>query len=423
MENQILTDKNIFSVSYLSNLLKTAIENQFGYVQVKGELSGVKRHTSGHLYFTLKDADAILDGVSWKGSVDKLGFVPSDGLEVICTGKITTYAARSKYQMIVSTMVPSGEGALLKLLEERKKKLALEGLFDGSRKRPIPLLPKRIGIITSPTGAVIRDMIHRLQDRCPRPILLWPVLVQGEGAAEQIAHAIAGMNALSEDLRPDLLIVARGGGSLEDLWAFNEECVVRAVAASTIPLISAVGHETDTTLIDYASDLRAPTPTAAAEHAVPVRRELLMGLSQLSKRSMAGLIRLSEEKTLRLDDRTGRLIISLKGYISNRLMRLQAMVLRSPLQVLSKLASDQSHLSKRLEQSMLFGLEQKTQRLMRAAGLLESYSFQGVLKRGFALVRDGDGQVISSIQNLKTGMGLDLTMQDGQRKVRVEGES
>lgn len=276
----------IFSVSELSFALKKTVEDQFALVRVRGEISGFKRATSGHVYFTLKDQDAILDAVAWRGTALKFAFNPEDGLDVICRGKITTFPGRSKYQIIVDSMELAGEGALLALLEKRKQKLLAEGLFDPTRKKPIPFLPLIIGVITSPTGAVIQDILHRIQDRFPTRILIWPCLVQGEGAKDQIANAINGFNQLSpaSGLRPDLLIVARGGGTIEDLWAFNEEIVVRAAAHSQIPLISAVGHETDTTLIDFASDLRAPTPSAAAEMAVPVRRELYEKLMHLQFR-------------------------------------------------------------------------------------------------------------------------------------------
>ena len=271
------------SVSALSQALKGLVETNFSFVRVKGEISGLKKAASGHLYFSLKDDEAVLNGICWRGGATKLSVAPQDGLEVVCTGKITTYPGRSNYQMIVDSMEAAGEGALLKLLEERRKKLLAEGLFAPERKKKIPFLPEVIGVVTSPSGAVIRDIMHRLNDRFPRRVLLWGALMQGDGAAEQVAAGIRGFNAIPPQgldtpsghiPRPDVLIVARGGGSLEDLWAFNEEIVVRAAAESDIPLISAVGHETDTTLIDYAADLRAPTPTGAAEKAVPVRSEL-----------------------------------------------------------------------------------------------------------------------------------------------------
>ena len=263
-----------YSVSDLARALKRTVETEYGHVRVRGELGRVTIPKSGHMYLDLKDAEAVIDGVMWKGVVAGLSFRPEEGLEVICEGRLSTFPGRSKYQIIIERMEPAGAGALMALLEERKRKLAGEGLFAPERKRAIPYLPRVVGVVTSPTGAVIRDILHRLDDRFPVHVLIWPVLVQGEGAAAQIAAGIEGFNALEPGgpvPRPDVLIVARGGGSVEDLWAFNEEIVVRAAAGSEIPLISAVGHETDTTLIDFASDRRAPTPTGAAEIAVPVR--------------------------------------------------------------------------------------------------------------------------------------------------------
>lgn len=276
------------SVSELSGMLKRTVEERFGHVRLRGEISGFKRAASGHLYLALKDENAVLDGVMWKGGAQRLAFLPQDGVEVIATGKLTTYPGRSKYQIVIERMELAGEGALMALLEKLKAKLAGEGLFAVERKKPLPFLPRTIGVVTSPTGAVIRDILHRLADRCPTNVLLWPVLVQGQGAAEQVARAVRGFSAMDDSgpvPRPDLVIVARGGGSIEDLWSFNEEIVVRAVADCTIPIISAVGHETDTTLCDHAADRRAPTPTAAAEMAVPVRAELLATLSEMGLRA------------------------------------------------------------------------------------------------------------------------------------------
>lgn len=271
------------SVSELSALLKRTVEDRFGHVRLRGEISGFKRAASGHLYLCLKDDNAVIDGVMWKGGAARLPFAPQDGVEVIATGKLTTYPGRSKYQIVIERMELAGEGALMALLEKLKAKLAAEGLFEPARKRRLPFIPRTIGVVTSPTGAVIRDILHRLEDRCPTDVLLWPVLVQGQGAAEQVARAVRGFSAMQPGgplPRPDLVIVARGGGSIEDLWSFNEEIVVRAVAECSIPIISAVGHETDTTLCDYAADMRAPTPTAAAEMAVPVRAELMAMLTE-----------------------------------------------------------------------------------------------------------------------------------------------
>ena len=281
-----------FSVSEISGALKRMIEGEFARVRVRGEVGRVSRPVSGHVYFDLKDANAVLSAVSWKGQVARLTTRPEEGLEVIATGRLTTFPGQSKYQLIVDEIEPAGEGALMAMLERRRKALAAEGLFDAARKRPIPFLPEVVGVITSPSGAVIRDILHRLRERFPRRVLIWPVAVQGAACAPEVARAIRGFNALAPGgaiPRPDVLIVARGGGSLEDLWGFNEEAVVRAAADSRIPLISAVGHETDTTLIDHAADLRAPTPTAAAEKAVPVRADLAAWLDETRARMGRGM--------------------------------------------------------------------------------------------------------------------------------------
>ena len=292
------------SVSELSGMLKRTVEDRFGHVRLRGEISGFKRAASGHLYLALKDDNAVIDGVMWKGGAQRLAFSPQDGVEVIATGKLTTYPGRSKYQIVIERMELAGEGALMALLEKLKAKLAAEGLFAVDRKQPLPFLPRTIGVVTSPTGAVIRDILHRLADRCPTNVLVWPVLVQGNGAAEQIARAVRGFSAMDGNgpvPRPDLVIVARGGGSIEDLWSFNEEIVVRAVADCTIPIISAVGHETDTTLCDHAADRRAPTPTAAAEMAVPVRADLLATLAEMGLRAGRAVRRNAAQAKERLD--------------------------------------------------------------------------------------------------------------------------
>ncbi|MDA9532985.1 exodeoxyribonuclease VII large subunit [Bradyrhizobium sp. CCBAU 25338] len=289
-----------FTVSELSQSLKRTVEDAFGHVRVRGEISGFRgAHSSGHCYFALKDESAKIEAVIWKGVHGRMRFKPQEGLEVIATGKLTTYPGSSKYQIVIEALEPAGIGALMALMEERKKKLAAEGLFDEARKQLLPWLPEVIGVVTSPTGAVIRDILHRLEDRFPRRVLVWPVKVQGDGSAEQVAAAIRGFNALPEGgkiPRPDVLIVARGGGSLEDLWSFNEEIVVRAAAESMIPLISAVGHETDITLIDFVADKRAPTPTAAAEMAVPVRSELFVEVADLGRRTRAYWQRAQESR-------------------------------------------------------------------------------------------------------------------------------
>ncbi len=296
-----------FSVSELAQALKRTVEDAYGYVRVRGEVSSSKRHSSGHLYMRLKDDQAVLEAVCWRGSVARLRIHPDDGMEVVASGRLTTYPGRSQYQLVIESLELAGEGALLKLLEERKRRLAAEGLFAADRKRRLPYLPSVIGVITSPTGAVIRDILHRLADRFPSHVLVWPVAVQGELAAGQVVAAIEGFNALASNAavpRPDVLIVARGGGSLEDLMTFNEEAVVRAAVASAIPLISAIGHETDTSLLDLAADLRAPTPTAAAEMAVPVRSELTAQLLDLTRRQVGALGRMIEERRVRVDGMT-----------------------------------------------------------------------------------------------------------------------
>ncbi|NFV82218.1 exodeoxyribonuclease VII large subunit [Magnetospirillum aberrantis] len=462
-----------FTVSELSGSLKRTVEETFAHVRVRGEISGFKRHSSGHLYFALKDADAVLDAVCWRGQAGRLAMNPEDGMEVVATGRLTTYPGRSKYQMVVERMELAGQGALLKLLEDRKRKLAAEGLFDAGRKRPIPFLPEVIGVVTSPTGAVIRDILHRLADRFPRRVLLWPVAVQGDGAAQQVADAIHGFNQLPLDgpvPRPDVLIVARGGGSIEDLWAFNEEVVVRAAAASKIPLISAVGHETDTTLIDFASDLRAPTPTAAAEKAVPVRAELVAQVADCGGRMVGSMARGIEERrvrvehlshalpnprrviedcALRLDDRVERLRLALPNLLHKRgadLERLAAR-LKHPRELLSEKGHALTQLSTRLDHAMKSAaaaekaridkaglrLEQMAERLPPAMGrvlddraarvqslaaLLESYSYKGVLTRGYAVVRDAAGAVMSAA-DAQAGAGWSVEFADGKTEVVV----
>ena len=436
------------TVSEISLALKSTVEESFARVRVKGEVSGFKRAASGHLYFSLKDADAVLDGICWRGTAGRLGLNPEDGMEVVATGRLTTYPGRSKYQIVVERMELAGEGALLKLLEERKRKLAQEGLFNEERKQPLPFLPDVIGVITSPTGAVIRDILHRLNDRFPRRVLLWPVLVQGTGAAGEIALAVEGFNrlpAVGPVPRPDLLIVARGGGSLEDLWPFNDEAVVRAAAGSAIPLISAVGHETDTTLIDFAADRRAPTASAAAEMAVPVRIELLaqvmddgarlvaacnrllneqrLRLESLS-RGLPNLGRMAEEAAQRLDDWAERLSNSLKVGLDHRRARIQELAARIPSPV-HKITHARSRIdgeTRALRAAFEGGLRDRRARFEQAQALLESFSHQRVLERGFTLVRDRAGRAIRSVRSLTAGMELSVLFHDGEAGVTVNQE-
>ncbi len=400
----------IFSVSQLSNLLKDVVEGAFADVSVKGEVSGVKRASSGHIYFSIKDADAVLNAICWRGASSETNAAITDGLEIVAKGKLSTYPGRSNYQMIVQSAQVAGEGALLKMLEERKKKLAAEGLFDAVRKKPIPFLPENIAVITSPTGAVIRDIMHRLRDRFPRHVYLWPVLVQGEGAAQQVTAALNGLNAIPADglqtadgiiSRPDVIIVARGGGSLEDLLPFSEECVVRAVANSQIPVISAVGHETDTMLIDYVADLRAPTPTGAAEKAVPVRLEIKASLDNIGARLSDSLVRLLNEKRIKLDG-LARGIPNLKEIIEMSVQKLDDRTerLNTAIQNILRPASD---------------------RLSMAGRLLDAASYEKTLEKGFALVTDAKGKVVSNAATARNQHSLNLGFVDGFVPVLVGG--
>ena len=440
----------VFSVGEISQALKRALEDTFGRVRVRGEVSGATRAASGHIYFSLKDADAVLEAVCWRGTVARLGLAPEDGMEVVATGRVTTYAQRSKYQIVVESVELAGAGALLKMLEDRRKKLAAEGLFDAERKKPLPFLPDVIGVVTSPTGAVIRDILHRLGDRFPRHVLVWPVPVQGEDAAPKIAAAIAGFNGI-EGLgrgaavpRPDLLIVARGGGSIEDLWAFNEEIVVRAAAASRIPLISAVGHETDTTLIDFAADMRAPTPSAAAEMAVPVRIELLAQVMDDGGRMVGAVNRLLaerrtqveglgrglphpgrmvEEAAQRIDDWSERLGNAARVGIGARAARLSGVAARlaSPRQMIVHAGRELGREVQALEFAMKRVLAEPARRFEQAGALLESYSYARVLERGFALVSDEAGAPVTSVEALAPGAGIGVRFSDGEAAATVTG--
>jgi len=432
------------SVSELSAVLKRMVEDRFGHVRLRGEISGYKRAASGHVYLCLKDENAVLDAVMWKGTAQRLAFAPQDGIEVIVTGKITTYPGRSKYQMVIERMELAGEGALMQLLERLKKQLAAEGLFDRERKKPLPVLPRTIGVVTSPTGAVIRDILHRLEDRCPTHVLLWPVLVQGDGAAAQVAAALRGFSALPERggpvPRPDLVIVARGGGSIEDLWAFNEEIVVRAVAECTIPIISAVGHETDTTLCDYAADVRAPTPTAAAEMAVPVRAELMAGLTELGLRAGRCARRSVELRRERLA-MTARLLPTPETLLAAQRQRADDLGERLGRGLRHRVTLAWRHLSdagaalrpgllrQRIGQNrmrldgvrlrpelVMRGIGQRRERLEATWRLALSLDPRRPLSRGFALVTAGD-RVLTSAQAARAAGGMTLTFHDGSLAV------
>ncbi len=476
----------IYTVSEVSQSIKRTVEDRFGVVRIRGEISGFKLHSSGHAYFTLKDENACIDAVCWKGNVSKLGFRPEDGLEVVSSGKITTYPGRSKYQVVIEHMEPAGAGALMAVLEKRRKALEEEGLFALARKKAIPFLPRVVGVITSPTGAVIRDILHRITDRFPVHVIVWPVAVQGEGAAEQVARAIHGFNnvAVGHAHRPDVIIVARGGGSIEDLWAFNEEIVVRAASGSAIPLISAVGHETDTTLIDFASDRRAPTPTAAAEMAVPVREELWAATKQLDARLAAVMVRglaqreemiaalarglpkpgqLLQTAMQRLDDWEERLqaalpaalarkeqalvlaaahlkpqllLSEISGYVQRVGELQERMSVSLPAQITRKaealagvakglrpqaLVADMDKAGQRvmeLQQRMAVAfehlLERRMEKLSHMVTQLENLNYKKVLERGFALVKNAQGHVVSAAAQARQESELTLVFKDGE---------
>ena len=439
-----------YSVSEIAAAVKRTVEDNFGFVRIRGEVSGFLAARSGHLYFSLKDDKAVIDSVVWRGTAGKLRFRPEDGLEVICTGKLSTYAPRSRYQLVVEAMEPAGVGALMALLEERRQKLAAEGLFADDRKRALPYLPRVIGVVTSPTGAVIRDILHRLRDRFPSRVLLWPVLVQGKGAAEQVAAAIRGFNALNEKStppRPDLIIVARGGGSIEDLWAFNEEVVARAVADSEIPLISAVGHETDTTLIDFVSDRRAPTPTAAAEIAVPMRSELVADVQDLDRRLGLGLRRrLSERRRdldglarglrgpaellalarQRLDEGAERLHRALVTFGAEKRNGLTAVAARLRPALVGDRINGVGRTLREFDGRLARVVESRIKECgLRLAGqgkLLDSLGFERVLDRGYAFVRQQGGAVVMAASGTAPGDALAITFRDGDVAVTVDSD-
>ena len=473
-------DNNLpeISVSDLAGAIKRTIEDRFGYVRVRGEISGYRGPSaSGHVYFGLKDLSAKIDAVIWKGVFGRMRVRPEEGLEVIATGKVSTFPGSSKYQLIIESLEPAGVGALLAQLEERRKRLAAEGLFDPARKQLLPYMPQVVGVVTSPTGAVIRDIIHRIADRFPLHVLVWPVRVQGETSPAEVAAGIRGFNALplAGLPRPDVLIVARGGGSLEDLWGFNDETVVRAAAESDIPLVSAVGHETDTTLIDHAADVRAPTPTGAAEIIAPVRAELLATVDGLGGRLGGGLRRLVERRKTelraatralpgpeallaqprqRLDVAGQRLPTSLATGLDRRRIALarlgQRLEARSPRTLLAtqqgrlkslsiqlealfkakvqKAKSDQARdkdrleaLGKRLSLAFTTTNRRRADRLASLGQMLGTLSYKGVLARGYALVVDGDGKPIRSKDAATPGASLTIKVADGDFNAVVAG--
>ena len=440
-----------FSVSELALAVRRAVEDEFGYVRVRGEISGYRGpHSSGHAYFTLKDDAASIDAVVWKTSMFRLKFKPEEGMEVIATGRLTTFPRSSKYQIVIEQLEPAGAGALMALLEERRRKLAAEGLFAAERKKKLPYLPRVIGVVTSPTGAVIRDILHRLNDRFPSRVLVWPVRVQGETAAAEIADAVRGFNALADGgpvPRPDLLIVARGGGSIEDLWSFNEEIVVRAVADSRIPVISGVGHETDTTLVDYAADLRAPTPTAAAEAAVPVRSELIayvddqgMRMRNVVRRQLTGnrdrlraaagelprpldLLSIARQ---RLDLAAQHLGSSLRDLGQQKRLGFERVAARlSPNALRADLRHARAQFAPRAERlapAYRRLVQRAADRLATVWKLVDSLSYKRIIERGFALVTDADtGEIVRSRQSARPGQLLVVDVSDGSFGVNVSG--
>ncbi len=438
------------SVSEISGTLKRVVEDRFGYVRIKGEISGYKRAASGHVYLALKDDKAVLDGVMWKGNAGRLPFQPEDGIEVVVSGKLTTYPGRSKYQVVIEKMELAGEGALMQLFEKLKAKLQAEGLFDQDRKRAIPFLPKTIGVVTSPTGSVIRDILHRLADRCPSHVVVWPVLVQGEGASKQIAGAINGFSNMQTDsgmTKPDLVMVARGGGSIEDLWSFNEEEVVRAIADCSIPVISAVGHETDTTLSDFAADLRAPTPTAAAEMAVPVRAEWLASLSEskarmgrsmqrsfataserleAQRRLMPALTDLLRPHQQRLDELSDGMKYAMGQNVAQARSRFSASegALR-PAILRQRLEAAKSRLE-RLDLPVVLvkrPLDDARQRLDSLWRLAQQVSPDGPLKRGYARISSLDGTFVGSRKAAISAGAVNLHFQDGEVGAQITEES
>jgi len=416
------TNAHEYSVSELAFSLKRTVEDTYGRVRVRGELGRVVIAKSGHMYVDIKDDKAVIASIMWKGSVSRLPVRPEEGMEVVVEGKLSTYPGRSQYQLVIDKLEPAGVGALMALLEKRKKEFAKEGLFDEDRKVELPYLPQTIGVVTSPTGAVIRDILHRIKGRFPVRVLVWPVLVQGDKAADQISAAITGFNHMEGVVRPDVLIVARGGGSIEDLWCFNEENVVRAAAGSTIPLISAVGHETDWTLIDYVADERAPTPTGAAEIAVPVRAELIDTVDDYALRLRRGLTQSVERKGLGLK---AAKLPKLDAVLSAPHQRLDLAASRlrpdALTQDLSRRAEKLQTLSRDTAQAMKRLLERSTERLSRAGTLLEAYSYQGVLARGYALVTDAGGKVVRKGKPLKAGEAVKLTFADGPRRAVIDG--
>ena len=440
--NFTATEIKEYSVSELSNRLKHCVESEFGYVKIRGEISGLKIAASGHAYFNLKDDNAILASTCWRHAIAKMNSKLDEGLEVIATGKMTTYAGQSRYQLSVEHIEPAGAGALMQILASRKAKLQAEGLFDNDKKKPIPFFPQRIGVITSLSGAVIQDILHRISDRCPTRVLIWPVTVQGEMAASEISNAIDGFDKMLPELRPDVIIIARGGGSIEDLWAFNEEIVVRSIAASNIPIISAIGHETDFTLSDFAADMRAPTPTAAAEFATPMiedikhtitthfaritsvlqnyikhKQDLLFAYNKVLS-SPSNLIFQAQQ---RLDDLVFNLydapikLLNLRG-THLRQYRLEFL---NPLKLLPMQYTNLKSISHKLQKSCEDLLIRLGHQTTLYSSLLSTLDYRSVISRGFSVIRSEEGLIISSIGSLPNNKNITIELKDGRVKSKI----
>ncbi len=435
-------EKTEFSVSELSNKIKFLLENNFSNIKIKGEISGLKIAASGHGYFSLKDNNAVLSAICWRHVLSRINFKLSEGLEVVVTGKITAYAGQSKYQISVESIEPSGEGAFMQILRERRIKLQAEGLFVKEIKQKIPFFPKKIGIITSISGAVIKDIIHRISDRFPTNLVIWPVSVQGEASAEEVTKAINGFNKMQGNERPDLLIIARGGGSVEDLWSFNEEIVIRAAFACKIPLISAIGHETDYTLLDLVADRRAPTPTAAAEFAVPVMRDLKYTMHSIYthlEQKISDFVKFSAQNlhnykyalqqfannlsyhTQKIDELSFRLNKAGPEIIEKKASSLSVfpLVRLKPVKILKYKYLQYQHISNNIMSKQEIILTPHTNKLQLNSSLLSSLDYKNTLKRGYAMIKDENGKVISSLSIAKSNSKLTVVMQDKELKVEA----
>ena len=420
-----------YSVTEISKSIKQVLDDTFGYVRVRGEISGLKQAASGHVYLNLKDESAIINGIIWKSNVSRLSFQPHDGLEVICKGRLTTgysdrYSGRSDYSIHIDSLMPAGEGALMALLEQRKKKFAASGLFDQIHKKQIPEYPHRIGVITSPTGAVIQDILHRIEERYPLNVILWPVPVQGDDSSELITQAIRGFNNndIEESIKPDVIIVARGGGSIEDLWAFNEENIVNAVFESKIPIISAIGHETDTTLIDLVSDLRAPTPTAAAEFVTPVKSELYEVVRKAQKELDQNIEFSIDEKKQHFKLVDHKLPANLKLFIntlnSNFLTissRLNTKILREQLKSKKDTLNNYSN---RIRISSKQYISSRIEKINSVSKLIESLSYKSVINRGYAVIRNSNKKPVQKMSDILSDNEINIELKDGILEGKID---